>query len=119
LRGAALIAVLAGACGSLGLTLHAGRGNRSLFLVVLFVVWVLAPFVGLLVAAAASKRRSVALYSLMLVLPLASVAIYADVALGRPRAKPAFAFLVVPAASWLLLAVALVSGRLSRRGGGA
>ncbi len=119
-RGAALIAVLAGACASVGLTLHAGRHNDSRFLVALFVTWVLSPFVGLLVAAAVSKQwpalTRTALYYLMLVLPLASVNIYAVVALGRPRAKPAFAFLAAPAVSWLLLAVILpIAGKLSRR----
>ena len=46
-----------------------------------------------------------------------------DVAFGRPRAKPAFVFLVVPLASWLLIAIVIpiaarMSGRLSRRGDG-
>ena len=39
----------------------------------------------------------------MLILALGSVAIYADVAFGPPREKPAFVFLVVPLASWLLI----------------
>lgn len=121
LRAAALIAVLAGACGSVGFTLYAGRHNQSRFLVALFVTWVLSPFVALLLAAVSkrwSPRTRAVLHSLMLVLPLASVAIYADVALGHPRSKPAFAFLVVPLASWLLIAIVVpIAGRLSRRAG--
>jgi hypothetical protein len=122
LRRAALIAVLAGACGSAGLTLYAGRHNESRFLVALFLTWVLSPSAALVAATVVSKRWSararVTLHSLMLVLPLASVAIYADVALGRPRAKPAFAFLVVPLASWILLAVIVpIAGRLAPRAG--
>ena len=128
LRAAALIAVLAGAVGSFGLMLHAGRRNDSRILLVLFTIWVLSPFVALVLADVVSKRWSVltraTLHSVMLVLTLASLAIYGDVALGPPRAKPAFVFVVVPPASWLLIAIAvpiaaLISGRQSRRSDGA
>jgi hypothetical protein len=128
LRAAALIAVLAGAAGSLGLMLHAGRRNDSRILLVLFTIWVLSPFVALVLADVVSKRWSVltraTLHSVMLVLTLGSLAIYGDVALGPPRAKTAFVFVVVPPASWLLIAIAvpiaaLISGRLSRRSDGA
>jgi hypothetical protein len=128
LRAAALIAVLAGAAGSLALMLHAGRRNDSRVLLVLFTIWVLFPFVALVVADVVSKRWSVltraTLHSVMLVLTLGSLAIYGDVALWPPRAKTAFAFVVVPAASWLLIAIALpiaalISRRLSRRSDGA
>lgn len=100
LRGAALIAVLAGAGGSVGLMLRVGRHNDSRILLVLFAIWVLSPFVALVVANAVSKRWSVltraTLYGVMLILPLGSLVIYGNVALGPPRAKPAFLFLVVP-----------------------
>jgi hypothetical protein len=128
LRAAALIAVLAGAAGSLGLMLHAGRRNDSRILLVLFTIWVLSPFVALVLADVVSKRWSAltraTLHSVMLVLPLGSLAIYGDVALGPPRAKTAFVFVVVPPASWLLIAIAvpiaaLISGRPSRRSDGA
>ena len=89
--------------------LYTGRRNESRLLLLLFAVWVLAPFVGLLLAFMVSKRMSIPthamLYCLMLVLSLASSAIYGYVALGPPRAQPAFAFLVVPLASWLLIAI--------------
>jgi len=125
LRGAALVAVLAGAGGSVGLMLRAGRHNSSRILLVLFALWVLSPFVVLVLANMVSKRWSVltraTLYSVMLVLTLGSLAIYGDVALGPPRAQTAFVFVVVPPASWLLIAIvlptaALLSGRRSRRG---
>ena len=128
LRAAALIAVLAGAAGSFGLMLHAGRRNDSRILLVLFTIWVLSPFVALVLADVVSKRWSVltraTLHSVMLVLTLGSLAIYGDVALGPPRTKTAFVFVVVPPASWLLIAIAvpiaaLISGRLSRRSDGA
>ena len=128
LRAAALIAVLVGAVGSVGLMLYVGRRNDSRILLVLFVLWVLSPFMVLVLANVVSKRWSVltraTLYSAMLVLTLGSLAIYGDVALGPPRPKPAFVFLVVPLASWLLIAIvlpiaAILSGRLSRGGDGA
>ena len=79
LRAAALIAVLAGAAGSLALLLHAGRRNDSRILLVLFTIWVLSPFVALVVADVVSKRWSVltraTLHSVLLVLMISSLAI--------------------------------------------
>jgi hypothetical protein len=127
LRRVALIAVVAGAIGSVGLMLWVGRRNPSRLLIVLFAIWVLSPFVALLLANMASRRWSVitsaTLHSLMLVLTLSSVVIYGNVVL-RPRSTPAFVFIVVPLGSWLLMTIvvpiaALISGRLSRRCAGA
>jgi hypothetical protein len=120
LRAAARIAVLAGAVGSVGLTLHAGRHNHSRILLVLFALWVLSPFVALVWADVVLKSRPVliraTLYSVMLVLTLVSLALYGDVALGPPRAKTAFVFVVVPPASWLLAALAVsIAALISRR----
>ena len=123
LHAAGLIAVLVGAVGSVGLMLHAGRNNPSRLLLVLFVLWVLSPFIVLVLANMVSKRWSVltraTLSTVMMVLAVGSLAIYGDVALGPPRPKPAFVFVVVPPASWLLIGivlpiVALVSRRPSR-----
>ena len=128
LRAVALIAVVAGAVGSVGLMLWVGHRNPSRLLLVLFALWVLSPFIALVLANMVSKRWSVltraALYTVMLVLAVGSLAIYGDVALGPPRTKTAFVFVVVPPASWLLIAIvvpiaALISGRPSRRGDGA
>ena len=55
LRAAAIIAAMAGAVGSVGLTLRAGRDTPR-FLLVLFVIWVLSPFVALTWANVASQR---------------------------------------------------------------
>ena len=126
LHAVALIAVVAGASGSVGLMLWEGHRNPSRLLLVLFAIWVLSPFMALLLANIVSKRWSVitraTLHSVMLVLTLGSLAIYGEVALGPPRPKPASFFLVVPLASWLLIAaviplVTLLLGRLSRRAG--
>src|SRR6266567_1910293 len=122
LRAAALIAVLAGAVGSLAFLLQAGRRTPR-FLLILFVLWVLSPFVALVWANLVSKRWLVltraTLYSVMLVVTLASLAIYGAVALGLSKARPAPVFLLVPLASWLLTAIvvpiaALISRRQSR-----
>jgi hypothetical protein len=124
LSAAALIAVLVGAAGSVGLMLRAGHRNPSRLLLLLFAFWVLSPFAALVVAHALSSRWSVltrtTLYSLMLLLTLGTLAIYGYVALGPPRAQTAFVFVVIPPASWLLgaiviLTAALMSGSVSRR----
>ena len=126
LRAAALIALLAGAVGSVGSVLHAGlRKDSPRLLLVLFAIWVLSPFVALVFANIVSKGWSVitraTLYSVMLVVALGSLAIYGDVALGPLGAKTVPVFVIVPPASWLFVAIvvpiaALISGRLSRRG---
>jgi hypothetical protein len=124
-RRAALIAVLGGAAGSLGLMFRAGRRQNSKILLLLFAIWVLSPFIALVGANMVSKRWPIltraALYSVMLVLTLGSLAIYGEVAFGYATAKVGFVFLVVPLASWLLIAIvvpiaALISSRVSRRG---
>ena len=128
LRTAALIAVLAGAVGSVGLLLRATNRNPSQLLVVLLAIWVVSPFVALFWASIVSKRWSVltrvTLYGVMLVVPLGSLAIYVADAIW-PRSSPGpFVFIPVPPASWLfsalvVLAAALISGRRSRRADGA
>jgi hypothetical protein len=108
LHAVAMIAVVIGAAGSTGLMLRVGHRNNSRILILLFGIWVLSPFLALVLGSVVAKGWSVvtraALYSLMLVLTLGSLAVYGNIALGPPRAKPAFVFLVVPLASWLLIA---------------
>jgi hypothetical protein len=131
LRRAALIAVLIGAAGSAGFLLRAGQRTSRLLLVIM-LLWVVGPFLALVSADVLSKRWTilsqaptcVTLYSLMLVLTVGSLAVYVDDALRPRQAQAAFVFVVVPLASWLLIAVAipvaaLISRRLSRRGHGA
>src|SRR6202171_3427339 len=95
LRTAALIAVVAGAVGSVGLLLRATNRNPSQLLVMLLAMWVLSPFVALLWANIASKRWSVltrvTLYGVMLVVPLSSLAIYVADAIW-PRTSPALSY---------------------------
>ena len=128
LRAVALIAVVAGAVGSVGLMLRAGQRTPRLLLV-LFVIWLLSPFVALAWANLVSKRWSLltraALYCVTLVVALGSLAIYGElVVLRRPGSANAFLWVIVPPGSWLLMAIvvpiaALISRRLSHRGASA
>jgi drug/metabolite transporter (DMT)-like permease len=125
LRSAALIALLAGAVGSVGLLLRAGHTSDQRMLLVLIAIWVLSPWVALAVADVVSKRWSpttrTVLYYVMLVVTLGSLAMYVDDAAMPRRAQAAFVFVVVPLASWLLMVIvipiaAFASRRLLRRG---
>ncbi len=88
-----------------------GRRNESALLMMVFAFWVLSPFVALAWASRVSKRWSAltraTLHIIILILTSGSLLIYGNVAFGAPRPQPAFMFLVVPFASWLLIAVAL------------
>lgn len=116
LRRAALVAIVAGAAGSIASTLYVGRRNSSFLLIATFVVWVLSPFAGLGRAHASSPRWAEAMRTMLLpvtlTVALGSTAIYGYVALGPPRPQPAFWFLVVPMGSWLLITVAAVASRM-------
>ena len=102
---------------------HAGRHNRSVILIALFFIWVLSPFVGLLVANIVTKRWSdhirVTLYTLMIFLTIGSLVAYSGV-MSPTGAKPAGVFLIVPLISWMLIVIvillaAIMSRRLSSR----
>jgi hypothetical protein len=111
LRVAALGLALVGAIGSLGLMFYVGRRQQSLVLMVMFTVWVVSPFVGAVVAARVSSTWSpstrATLYVAMMIVALGSLGIYAILAFGPPVAKAAAPFLIVPAASWLLMTIAV------------
>lgn len=121
---ATLVAGLAGAVGSLGLLFHASR-SRPPFLMVLFVVWVLSPFVAIVFARVGSRRwprhTQITVYIVMLVIALSSLAVYGNDALRPGRAQAAFVYIVVPLVSWLVLAIivpiaAIISRKQSHRG---
>jgi len=111
--------------GSLGFMLRAGRRTPR-FLLVLFVIWVLSPFVALAWASMVSKRWSIlaqtTLYCVTLVLTLGSLAIYGGLVVPPAGSPAAFVFVLVPPVSWVLLTVvpiaALISRRLAQRGAG-
>ena len=90
-RAVALIGVAAGAVGSIGLMLRADQRTPR-FLLVLFFIWVLSPFVALAWANVVSKRWPVltraALYGVTLVITLGSLAFYGKLVLP-PRDRRA------------------------------
>ena len=119
LRAAALIAVVVGAVGSVGLTLRDGR-SAPRFLLVLFVIWVLSPFVALAWANIVSKRWSLltrsTLHVVTLIITLSSLAIYGRFVSPPAGTAHAFVFVAVPPASWLLMAIAVpIAAFISRR----
>jgi hypothetical protein len=121
----AMFACVLGAGASLVFMYQVGHRQPSFVLVLLFTVWVLSPFVALLVGALVSASWAApsraALHGVMFAVSVLSPAVYGVVALGPPRPQPAFAFLVVPLAAWCLGAgalavISLIGGRSARRG---
>jgi hypothetical protein len=119
LRVAARVAVLIGAVGSVGLTLYAGRQNPSNLLLVAFAIWVLSPFVLIILIDSASTRWpslfSPVLNGATLAVTLISLAAYAVRVLRPPKAQAAFVFVVVPPVCWCVIAGALAGAALFRR----
>jgi uncharacterized membrane protein YhaH (DUF805 family) len=114
----ALIVVAAGAAGSIYLMIHASQ-HPPPFLLALFVIWVVSPFVLLAWANLVSKRWSgatrVALYVVTFVITLASLAIYGNLVMPPAGSPRAFVFVAVPPASCLLMAIVLIAALVSRR----
>src|SRR5208337_535314 len=123
LRAVALVAAVAGAAGSVGLMFYVGHRSVSRFLLTFFAIWVLSPFTALELANVPAKRWSIltraALYCLTIIITIGSLAIYQNVLSMPPGSRLAPPFLLVPLASWLLVAVAIplamiISGRISK-----
>jgi len=119
LRNVALSVALAGAVGAVIITFQEGRNNPSVLLRLLFVIWVLSPFIAFAITDMVSKRwifivRRI-LYILILVVTVGSLIFYSGV-LKPKGVKPAFVFLVVPLVSWILLVILILTAvRLSRK----
>jgi len=128
LRVVSIIALITGATGSLVFMFRAGQQTPR-FLLVLFTIWVLTPFIALFWATMVSKRWSVLtrgmLYCVTLIVALGSLAIYSELIDVKPAGSAnAFLFVAVPPASMLFIAMvvpiaAFISGRLSSRSNGA
>ena len=121
LRTVALIAAVVGGAGSVSFLLQAGRRNTSLiFLVVLFSIWVLSPFIALAWAILKSDRfpemvRST-LYGATIGLALVSLAIYSRLIDVKPVGSPnTFLFVAVPPASWVVIAIVMAMAALRSR----
>lgn len=118
MRASAIIALVVGAAGSIGLMLHA-RQHPSPLLVGLFVIWVLSPFAALSVAHRASKRWSLGtqatLHLVTMFIALASLLIYGDDEVNHRATHPAFVYVAVPPATWLFGVIALSIAALRGR----
>jgi len=108
-RNSALMSLLVGAAASLGLMFWTGHRNSSLLLMLLFTVWVASPFAAMAFVLGRSRgwpsARQNLTYNHVQIISLGSTFIYLTVVNIRHLSKPAGPFLVVPAASWLLLAL--------------
>ena len=104
--------LIIGSVGSLALMLYAGRSNTHILITIGVIFWVLAPFALLALA----ERRSASwapamkttLETMIWIVVLGSLVIYAYRAAVPPRATGAFLFVIVPPVSVVLLLVALV-----------
>jgi hypothetical protein len=118
MRTIAFIALITGAAGSVGLMLHAKQHPPPL-LIVLFVIWVLAPFVCLGVAYKVSTPwppgTQATLHIVIVFVTLASLLVYGDDSLHHRTAHPAFVYVAVPPASGLLAAIAVSISALKAR----
>jgi len=107
----AFLAALAGAIISLIFTLHAGQKNKSVFLPLLFVIWVESPYVALIFANAKFRnyptKRRIVLYVWMILLSIASLIGYSGI-LSPADAKPAAVFLIVPLISWVAFGIVIL-----------
>jgi hypothetical protein len=118
LRKVSLITAIAGAIVSLGLMF--ATGNRPpLFLIILFVLWVAAPYAAFVLAIRFAKRWPHAvqttLYWTTLVVTAVSFIIYINDVLNPPASTRAFVWVLVPAVSGLAsLAVVSVSALIVR-----
>ena len=104
-RSLALGVATAGALGSLAFTLQAGGHNVSVILVLLFSVWVLSPYILLIIFCVRSgnwsARARISLYVIMILISLISLLFYGGL-IFFSGAKPAFVFLVIPLISWIV-----------------
>ena len=126
LRAIALVAARVGAASSAILTIRAGVRSPERLIVAMITIWVLAPFVALLVADRFSHRwpaiTRTTLHALMVVAAVGSVTTYVNDAFRSPATKPAFAYVMVPTLTWVLMAIAgttaaLIARRRSARRG--
>jgi hypothetical protein len=107
-RSAARVVVFLCALGSLACTLIAGHHNRSILLVGMFAVWVVAPSVGVLgvlrVAERGSTQAATIVQTMAIILSCAALGLYAAFALHPLVRNAAAPFLLVPVCSWVAVA---------------
>ncbi len=108
LRSVAWIVLLVGSVWSLSLTIQAGRNNDSILLKILFMVWVLSPYLIqlllFLLSTSWKNLRRIMLYVQIIFLSLGSLLFYNGI-INLPDAKPAAIFLLIPLFSWVFIAI--------------
>ena len=113
-----MCALVAGAAGSVLLMARAGQRQQSRLLILLFTFWVLSPFVALAVANLRAARASMAvrsaIYGAMIGVSGICLSVYGLQAFD-PVMKAGTVYLLVPAACWLLLAMASVTAAVASR----
>src|ERR1700722_16948621 len=96
---------LLGAMASFALVLYVGRNNNSLVLLMLFGIWVPAPLIAIFALHRISQSWSADARAVLeiagFIITVVPLIVYANVAFGPPRPRPAGMFLVVPAFSWI------------------
>src|SRR6185312_7653977 len=104
--------------GSLAFMMMVGRHQKSVMLILMFAAWVSSPFVALLFMLRSPRwrgRSRAILLLLAVIMSSASVSVYGSIALSYSGAQPAKFFLMVPAASWVAIAVFALFARSSWR----
>jgi hypothetical protein len=108
IRALAIAILIAGAAASAGMVYYMGRNNKSVLLILIFVAWVLGPFVALIGAHVISKRLPVRMRVTLpyhsFFITFASVVAYSGILLPQGT-KPAFIFIVMPVFSWVVMII--------------
>jgi len=109
LRAAALVANVVASVASVAFLLYEGRRNESVLLAIGFSIWVVSPYILTLAGHILSRHWSRAPHTListaMLIVALASLAVYVADFFGLPKRRGAFVFVLVPPVCWLVIAV--------------
>jgi hypothetical protein len=118
MRKFAFVLLLIGALGSTAQVLNAGH-HAPVFLLILFVGWVISPFIGLFLVNNVFKLRLIIdpliLYWLMLLISIGSLASY-GIALMQHSIKPhTGVYLSVPFLSWLLIVTGIAISEYRKR----
>ena len=116
LRTTAITAAVVGTIISVGLMLRACRFNDSGIALALIAIWILSPTMALVFADYVATRWPIfgraTVSGLMLVVVLGSVIFYGIDALLLLSPRRGFPYALVPAVSWLLIAIVLVVAAL-------
>ena len=113
LRLVASTALIAGAIGSLALMARMGWRQKSLLVIVLFIIWDAAPFALLGLAVRASRgwnvRVRAAVYAISIAVSIASFGAYVVDTIGPPHPQAAFMYVIVPPIAVIVAGIVLLT----------